>query len=291
MKNKENSEALERTLNSAGIENFSVDKLNLLEFSEAIPDLNQKVYKATNNLIFEELSQSRGDLGLCIHVTGEMRALTDPFHRQLCEEMQRREKGRFQILFYAPSNLSNPEENHSNSGALVDWSLQQWFSEKETHWTEKMRTINAIANQSVDILAYDTQDNIQYSVFGNRYVLLQEKHAAHAESKRVWLIESENVNEQLSEKAKYFINNSVYIDETIFRDFSRSLTELSAYRILSKLKSSQIKEDEFLNDKLIKDFSMDPLRSLNALKIMKFIEKDENNVLTITTEGIDFSNF
>jgi hypothetical protein len=291
MSNKENLEALETTLRLAGVKNFSVDKLNLLEYSEAVPESNQRVYKATNNLIFEELSQ--GNLGSCIHVTGEMRALTDPFHRQLCEEMIRREKGRFQVLFYAPENLYNFEENHPSPEALVDWNLNQWFSQsqKETHWTEKMRTTNAIANQSVDILAYDTQDKIQYSVFGNRYVLLQEKHTAHAESKRVWLIESDKVNEELSDNAELFIDNSVNIDSSIFRNFSKSLTQLSAYRILSKLKDSKIKEEEILNDRLIKDFSINPLRSLNALKIMKFVEKDENDFLKITLEGIDFSNF
>jgi hypothetical protein len=282
MKNHKNLQALEKTLVLAGIDKPNIDKLKILRSAEPDERSNQIVYEAANSLIFEELS--RGDLGVCIHVTGEMRALTDPFHRQLCEEMSRRNKGLFKVLFHGPSDPSDSTE-------LIKWNLKRWSSKKQRHWAELLRVINAIANQSVDILSYDTLNEIQYSLFANKYVLLQEAHNDLAESKRVWLLESASINQALSNRAEIFLQKAIDIDETIFKEFTTNLSSLIAYRILSKLIEKPMKEEDILEDKLIQSFTIEspPQNSLNVLEIMRFIEVNEKTI-SITPAGKEFYN-
>ncbi|MCE3269031.1 MAG: hypothetical protein K0R49_1283 [Burkholderiales bacterium] len=283
MSEKSNDEALETTLQLAGIKNPNLRKIKILEFGGANDRSAKIVHDATNKILFNQLSES--DLGLCVHVTGEMRALIDPFHRQLCEEMVRLNKGQFQVLFYAP------EDKQADNEQLVSWNLERWTRKSKVHWKERIKTINTIANQCVDILAYDTRNEIQYSVFGNKYVLLQERHSDSALNKRVWLLEAERVNEELSEKAMSFINNAKNINEVAFRDFSLNLTTVAAKRILSMVHDLPKEVDSILNDSLVRNFTRNPEKAFGALKAMKFIEEIEDNKIKITDSGREFSVF
>lgn len=227
MVDKSDERALISTLDLTGLESPNPKRIKTLAFSSAKKQENKRVHQATNRLIFELLSTE--DLGTCIHVTGEARAMTDPFHRQVCAEMRRRNKGSFFVLY----NI--PDDRRVSAAALVQWNLSRWASGTLSRWDEELRTIDVIAKRSVNLLAYNTLDEIQYSVFGDKYVLLQEKHSDNATSKRVWLLESEGVNSHLTERAKGFVAAAADIDEGLFREFIVNLSGTAARRCLSLL--------------------------------------------------------
>ncbi|MBI5061674.1 MAG: hypothetical protein HZB67_05160 [Candidatus Aenigmarchaeota archaeon] len=272
--------ALFKTLELAGVKNPVPKKLKVLEFSKAKKDENRKVREAANFLIHDLLETN--DLGTCIHVTGEMRALTDPFHRQICEEMKRRDKGSFHVLF----NI--PPERRQNAAALVAWNLSKWAEFRSRQWKEELRTIDVIANRSVNLLAYETLQDIQFSVFGHKYILLQEKHNDEVASKRIWLLESEAINGLLVERGRQFISGAVNIDEGLFREFAINLSGLVARWYLSKLEKKSIEKDNLLSDSFIRDFAQNPQGSLDALKIMGFIVESKYGLLNITSTGREF---
>lgn len=282
MADKSDEQALISTLKLAGIANPKLDKIRTLEFSRANKKENKRVHDATNRLILDLLESE--DLGTCIHVTGEMRALADPFHRQVCEEMRRRDKGSFHVLYHLPT------DRHQNAAALVQWNLSRWAAGRTRRWDEELRTIDVIGNRSVDLLAYDTLQEIQYSVFGKKYVLLQEKHPDTSVSKRVWLLESDDINGHLSERARTFIDNAVNIDEGMFREFAVNLSGVAARRCLSKLEKGALEKDRVLSDPLVSDFARDPQGSVDALKVMEFVKEDRAGRLHITPSGRKFLN-
>jgi hypothetical protein len=278
MKN-EHLNALRRTLDSAGVPRRATSALKVLEFGDASPVGNAKVHDATNRLILSLLATS--ELRECIHVTGEMRALTDPFHRNLCAAMAAREKGMFTVLYHAP------EEHRASPDKLVRWNLSRWAAKTERKWWEELKTIDVIAQRAVDLRAYDTLDEIQFSVFGGRYILLQEKHS-DAAPKRVWLIESEEINATLSEKAREFSARAVDVDESWYRDFSLNLSGMSARRMLLALRDgARMPSDELcaLAEGLS---STAPRDALDALDAMAFVKNDASDKWHITAAGENF---
>ena len=153
--------------------------------------------------------------GHCIHITGEMRALADPFHRRLCAELAKRANTRFTVVY------DIPEEYSQSPDGVGKWNAQRWASKA---WTEKLSAMNLIGDAFVDVRAYNTLPEIQYSVCGNRYVLLQEKHSDEGDSrtpfpKRVWLLDSETLNAFLTARALNIVANAKGIPETLFKRF------------------------------------------------------------------------
>lgn len=213
-----------------------------------------------------------------------MRALTDPLHRRICEEMKRRNKGSFNILFHIPY------ERIQDPALLVEWNLSKWAKLRSRHWQDELRTIDIIANRSVDLHAYNAFSNIQYSVFGHKYILLQEKHNKEAMNKRIWLLESEVINGVLVERGKQLLSNARDVDEGLFRQFTLNLSGVAARWSLSQLAKKSIGKDELLSAPLFHDFAKNPQDSIDALKIMTFIVERADGLLSITPAGRDFFN-
>jgi hypothetical protein len=82
MPTKQQRRALSKTLEQAHLEHIKVEKIKWLAFADADVEQNEKVHRATNDLLLTLVVD--GNPGRCIHVTGEMRALLDPFHREIC---------------------------------------------------------------------------------------------------------------------------------------------------------------------------------------------------------------
>src|SRR5947208_16318668 len=120
MPTKQQRHALSKTLERAGLEHIKAE-IKWLAFAEADVEQNEKVHRTTNDLLFKLLVD--GDMGRCIHVTGEMRALLDPFHRELCAQMHRQSGKVFSVLY----NIPKDKRGHRNS--VIAWSLKKW-SEK-----------------------------------------------------------------------------------------------------------------------------------------------------------------
>ncbi len=225
---KEDAAALAATIAATGFTE-TVDDNDCVAFSSATSETNKAIHvKANDQLLRALLDNSAGH---CIHITGEMRALADPFHRRLCTELAKRVNTRFTIVYDILEEFSKTPDG------VGKWNAQRWGSKG---WTEKLSAMNLIGKAFVDVRAYKTADEIQYSVFGNKYVLLQEKHLDDADSgaaspKRVWLLNSEKLNAFLTARALSIIEKSKDVPETLFKRFFAKVSGVTAQNILARL--------------------------------------------------------
>jgi len=264
--------------------------LSLLGIYEALPKVIlhgcseediKNVHKETNNIIHECMKNN--NIGECIHITGEMRALTDPFHRYLCEEISQKEQKVFRVVF----NL--PETHMQNATKIIEWSLEGWASDKSGRkWHEELRTIYSIANRSVSLYAFDTSNDIQYSVFGSKYILLQEKHDDRIAIKHKWLLESESINSMLLMRAEELIKKSKDIDGGNYRKFTQNVNSIASKRFLALLSKTDLPIEKLIIDEIAKDFVESTQEILENLIIMGFIEIRENELAFITYSGREF---
>jgi hypothetical protein len=272
--------ALSKTLEQAGIAGIRPEKIKWLAFSDAHAKQNEKVHRATNDLLLQLLMG--GDTGRCIHVTGEMRALLDPFHRALCAQMHKQSGKTFSVLY----NL--PKDKRGDPNKTIGWSLKKWHEKGTRDWQEHLRTFDAIGERAVDLRASNTEHEIQYSVFGNKYIQLQGQHVDAAKAKRIWLLESEILNEVLTDRGERLLGQSTDIDERWYRRFITSLSGLGARLVLRKLADAGPLTNEELDDRKLRELDDSTLESATALKTMGFVRTDNEKRWTITPRGKNY---
>ena len=279
---KKDRAALVATLSASGFGNNFRD-VECLAFSKATVEGNEAVHLKANEQLLEVLM--REDAGPCYHITGEMRALADRFHRRLCLELNKRADSRFVVIY----NI--PEEFRQTPDGVGKWSSNCWGSKS---WTEKLSAMRLIGDQVVDVRAYNTTDEIQYSVFGNRYVLLQEKHweevwSHKSKPKRVWLLRSAHLNEFLTAKAMKIANVAADIPETLFRRFSARVNGITSRIILNTLARNGVCTSiANVIDKDLEHFDPEASRELEALKAIGFVSDAKEGQLCITPSGEHF---
>lgn len=278
---KQSRDLLVDTLSQVGVPEFDANHAEIISSASDDPVENSRVHAKTNATIFELLQKD--ELGKCVHVTGGARALTDPYHRQMCEAIRSENKEPFQVLYYVPDELD------TDSWGLVRWNLTNWGKKGFSDWRQKLLTLNMIGTKGVDLKAYDERSQLQYSVFGNHFIQVQAKHQDTALAKHVWLIKSENVNGFLTELAKADLQRANDIDESGFMDFVSALFSNSArfmmYKIQDKIYSNR---EQLLEDKLMSFMDPDANEKLNALQVMGFVNEDARGNLTITPDGSSF---
>lgn len=278
---RHDSKALSETLEHAGVSRSSLANLHVLDFSDRNKKRNRLVHESTNRLLLDLVNSN--DVGTCIHVTGEMRAITDPLHRQICETISLRRGEGFDILYNLPPDLA------AHVFATVGWNLDNWNKKSPGGWEERLSAIDLVANGGVDLFAYDTSDLIQYSVFGHRYILLQEKHSAAASSKRVWLLDSPKIHDVLAGKAEQILDLAIDVDETHFKTFTLNLSGVAARRYLKRLQhAGALSRDVLLDDRLVQEFAPDPVAPLDALSMMEFVQAAGDRLYRITPSGEEF---
>ncbi|MEQ1952654.1 hypothetical protein [Mesorhizobium sp. CN2-181] len=269
------------TLEQAGISAPLARQAKILNSSSANSEDNERVHRNTNTIIFELLRND--ELGTCIHVTGGARALTDPFHRRICEAMLGENKQPFQVLYHVPSDrMGSPWD-------LVSWNLEQWEAKGLHRWQQKLLTIDMIGRRGVDLKGQEAQTGIQYSVFGDRYVQLQAKHSDTALAKPIWLLESENINGILREQAQIALDDATEIDEGHFHDFVGTLHSNLARAFLAMIgRTPGIDKDGLLADRRFYTTTLNPEITLDALCRMAFVLPSEHSGLTLTDSGRSF---
>jgi hypothetical protein len=277
-----NKYALEQTLALAGAEGEKHPTILKHGFN---PEERQSVHQETNKLIQSCLRGS--SLGECIHITGEMRALTDPFHRYICEEINKNDKDVFKVVYNLPEQLL---PDHLK---VVEWNLEKWASGGiDSDWREQLLSIYLIANRSVNLFALDTSDQIQYSVFGHKYILLQEKHQEKAREKNTWLLESEAINSILTVRAAQLVKAARPVDEGDYHRFTLGINSVAARRFLSLLseKQGRLEAEYLLNDDVARDFCDSTDVILESLRVMGFVNRNPKGLVEITTNGMEFFN-
>ncbi|MBK8814871.1 MAG: hypothetical protein IPN42_04880 [Methylococcaceae bacterium] len=283
--NKEDITALEFTIEATGFTG-KIKSTDCVAFSSADSKENEAVHTRTNEQLLETLIK-KDDVGYCIHITGQMRALADPFHRRLCAELANRSNSRFIVIYNIPEQFRQSPEG------VGEWNAQRWASKT---WVQKLSAMNLIGDALVDVRAYNTVQEIEYSVFGNRYIQLQEKHFDEDESpspkpKRVWLLNSEKLNGFLTEKAINIINNADDIPEALYKRFFAKVSGVSSQNIMAKLiKEGAIHIEKLLDERLL-EFDPDAASNLDILKSIGFIKLSEQNRVSITEDGKQFIGF
>ena len=272
---------LVETLVEAGISRAVARKAEILSWSKDDPRANERVHAATNTLLLDLLRND--DVGKCIHVTGGARALTDPFHRQICEAMQTDEKAPFQVLYHLPDTVAR------DGWGVVNWNLKTWEKKGFSDWKQKLRTLRMIGKKAVDLKAFDERCKIQFSVFGHRYVQVQGEHGDEAPAKYVWLIRSESVNGLLSASAETDLSKSADIDENVFTEVVSTIFSNSARAILKKISTSgSIVKEDLLSDKVFEIIDPNPGATLDALRLISFVSLDRHGILKLTDDGVEF---
>jgi hypothetical protein len=252
-----------------------------LAYAEAEEAQNKRVHRRTNEVLLDLLAS--GEFGTCIHVTGEMRALLDPFHRQVCSEMHRKNGSYFSVLYDVP------EQHRKDRDSIIKWNLSRWSAKGAHKWDEQLRTLDVIGERAVELRAHNTLNEIQYSVFGNKFILLQEKHLDTAPAKRLWLLESEELNQALTEHGQALLRSATDIDESWYRSFLSSLSDMPSRFVLKKLaEGQQVNLERLSDDKLLARFEASPLESLGALKAGGFVHERNDGRLRMTSRGREY---
>ncbi len=256
-------------------------KVTVLGSSAAAPKENSRIHRQTNDLILELLQ--RGTIGRCIHVTGDASALADPFHRELCSLMRRRGDDLFDVIYRLPP------DRDVDPIAAVEWNLERWSAKGQNTWREKFLSLNTISSRAVDLMALDHNDEIQFSVFGGKYVQLQAKHKAEAKSKPVWLLESSRLNERLTERAETLVGKARNVDESWFTSFVLHLNCVLASYILKRvLRQAGIDRNGLLGDPNLDVAPESPTEVMRVLKAMGLMTERPDGVLDVTSPGRDF---
>ncbi|MCA1363688.1 hypothetical protein I6F14_25315 [Bradyrhizobium sp. IC3069] len=273
---KDDELALRNTLTAAGFSG-QLPEFSCLAFSKPDAAGNKAVHAKANEQLLAALLENQP--GQCIHITGEMRALADPFHRRLCAELAKRSKTRFIVVY-------NIQDDYPQLTGINKWA-QTW---KSKNWTDRLSAINLIGDSIVDVRGNKTLSDIQYSVFGNKYVLLQEKHVDEGGSstplvKRVWLLESEGLNEFFSDRATKIAEESKDVPEALFKRFSAKIHGVVAQTILRKLATGDTMSAEQVVDDAMRLFDPEAKTDLDALKAIGFIKDAGDGTLSISAEG------
>lgn len=278
---KSEKDFLVETLVEAGVTPSVARNAKIMSWAKDDPQENKRVHAATNSLLLDLLRKD--DLGKCIHVTGGARALTDPFHRHVCEAMRLDHREPFQVLYHVPNNVAR------DGWGVVAWNLKKWGDKGFDDWRQKLRTLKMIGKKAVDLKAYDERSRIQFSVFGKQYAQVQGRHDDEASAKYVWLIHSEKAYEQLTESAESDLSKSAEVEERAFSDIVTSIFSNSSRAILNMIaQGDATTREDILEDDFLGVIDPNPDSTLEALKIMSFLESDPLEKFKLTDDGAAF---
>jgi hypothetical protein len=190
----------------------------------------------------------------------------------------------FSVLFNLPRN------KRQDRNSAIGWSLKKWSEKGTGNWQEYLRTFDMLAEHTVDVRASNSANEIQYSVFGNRYIQLQEKHPDAAKAKRVWLLECQELNEVLTERGERLLNQSTDIDERWYSSFMSTLGGLGARLVLRKLTDERALAVEELDEAKLHDFGGSMIETVDALKTVGLIRTDKEDRWMISPRGKQYLN-
>lgn len=276
---KDTEEAKAReTLQAAGYTG-SFRRMRIIAYSPIDKAENVKLHATTNRTLVRVLVD--GALGDCIHITGKMNALADPFHRRLCAEVHRSGKTRFQVVYDGSQDPA--------PGQVAIHSARRW---KDVAWNDKLAAVRLIGEQYVDLWTAPTKDVVQYTVFGKRFTQLQGTHqevdGVPSVAKRIWLIESEEINDFLAVKAKRTLKASVDVREQLFHTFFVRVNGTAAHDILATLRRAGPTSRGSLLTERLRDFDPGVDEVVEGLAAVDLIAEDGMGTFSITDQGRQF---
>ncbi|MBK9176815.1 MAG: hypothetical protein IPM46_10880 [Flavobacteriales bacterium] len=134
----------------------------------------------------------------------------------------------------------------------------------------------------------DTSKEIQFSVFGNKYVLLQELHDDKTHEKRRWLLESEQLNAYLLERALKLKDSSRTVSNSLYRNHLQSITGTMALQVLHLINEGKHHFDDLLGNEWLAERGEDSVRhAIAELASVGFLI-EENGEYVVTPDGSAF---
>jgi hypothetical protein len=276
-----------QTFEKLGIRNFSSLDVNVILHSDAVKEANEQLYRSVNQDFLLPMVEKE-DPKECIHVTGEMRALSDRLHRLVCRKMVKKYNNRFKMVI----SLSSVEESYYKMNSFFGREIMRWVRKEwrglNLNWFDYLDVFDLLSDEEVTLYRLRQPEKIHFSIFAGEYVLLQAEHPPGTHVKEVWLLKSELLYKQLLAKCKEIINKAELLHPRVFRDFMLSISGPSAANILFLLRENKkmmIKQliSELKSLELLED-------AYNNLRAAGFIEEMENYCL-LTEEGKEYANF
>lgn len=219
----ESREALDQVLSLLGAIELSKDT-EIITYSGADAPGNDKVNQSANDR-WMDIART-GELGTCVHVTGEMRALSDRYHRRVCREGY--EKQNISVL----TIYRLPKDCRDSGDSVLKWNLRNW---PKSTWQDHFAACDLIADGSVNVFAAEKDEAVQYSVFGKQYILLQGQHSSERPLKKKWLLQSTVLAGFMIDRAMTIIRGAAPVPSSLFREVPFSLSSPDVLGILVSL--------------------------------------------------------
>lgn len=275
---------LSETLANLGVTGVDLHSIKIIDRSEPVAEDNRQVYQSANNTLLTLIEQ--GDPGECIHVTGEMRALSDHLHRSVCRQILERRGDRVNMIGYVPAVVRNRKREDSEYWKEMGRETLRWMRENwpDATWLDCVDALDLVADAEVNLYSLPRQEEMHYSIFGDRYVLLQAKHPHGQHTKSVWFIESKPVYSRLTTRAHKTLERARYIPASIFSELTLSLSSPSALHVLFYLVEKSISKEEQSRQLEDLDVSRNVFLDLEAAGFVSEVE----DFLQITSEGENY---
>ncbi|RYD75892.1 MAG: hypothetical protein EOP84_17635 [Verrucomicrobiaceae bacterium] len=252
---------LTRTLSDLSFAEFAAD---ILVLDESTPDrlLSSSVYASANDRMLAQVDRRTQPL---VHVTGEMRAITDPTHQSICQRYSERANP-VSILCYVGKIAHRPD-----ALCVLRHSRENWIG---IDWKRQFMALCLISEGAVRVSATPSLEPVHFSVFGDKGVLLQSKHDHNMHKKFVWLIEDAQLNDHLRRSAEHSKSRATYISAALFRDALSSISSLRTVDCMIELREG-------------KGTSRLRPEALSALKAIGYV-KSRAGTLILTNSGSSF---
>ncbi len=270
---------LVRSLNIIGIKDLRWSEIEICRFSPANKKENNSIYKSVNERLLEIADEEKE--GEFIHITGEMKALTDPFHRKCIKKLYENNKQIFKIIFSLPPNYL------MNEYYIKKYNIETW---EKSNWVDHIESFDILGENISRLYNNYERELIQYSLFGDELILFQSVHQALQYIKKVWIIESKYLFKKLLKNFERVLSGSQYINPLLFNQFNSSLSSNFGLNIISLLYDiNDIIEESVFLEELKKNYFFNEY-VLNNLYLIGFIEKTSDNFIKLSDQGNEYLN-
>lgn len=271
--------SFEEELRKAKISITKIKSLDLeyLYYSPADKRENKKAYDCVNELLLDIIHDK--DKGRYIHITGEMKALADPTHRNCINELYEQNGLQIEVVF------SLPRDFPLNSAYIKKYNRETW---KNSNWIDHLESFDILGEKKAKLFNKYRRILPQYSLFGNRLILFQSKHKPREYVKKIWVVKSKALFKILEHRANLTIKNSEFIESTKFLHFNSSLSTTSSLHLLHFLyDNDDCKVDKQIFNREVKNIDSFSKFRLEYLVNIGFIE-DWGSNLKLSNEGQEY---
>lgn len=188
------------------------------------------------------------------HVTGEARALLDPAHRRVLRRAASSgEPGRLLCSFTV-----------EGTPTARNFVTQQHIHWDSASWVDFVDLLSLAAASDVFVRVLEQPEPIHFSLFGDDFVLLQDRHHHPTAEKRVWFIRSAALAEHLTPRVSQLWNAASAIPALTFADVMNQLHDYETIAVATALLKGE-------NHELYEFDYCDRLRVQDALSLLSEI--------------------